>query len=130
MSEYKSVVTRLSALAQATRLRVFRLLIEAGATGIPATEIAERLDVRRNLMSTHLNILASAGLTTTRREGRRIYHAGGLAAVNQHGPLLRVSLEVKRHPQPGGVVAIVLEEGEEPPSTMRERFTPLMRAGS
>lgn len=83
MSEYKSVVTRLSALAQETRLRVFRLLIEAGATGIPATEIAERLDVRRNLMSTHLNILASAGLTTTRREGRRIYHAVDLAAARE-----------------------------------------------
>ena len=75
MGEYKSIVVRLSALAQETRLRVFKLLIEAGPEGVPATEIAERLNVRRNLMSTHLNILASAGLTTARRDGRRIFHA-------------------------------------------------------
>ncbi len=77
----KKIVTRLSALAQDTRLRVFRLLIEAGPEGIPATAIAEALDVRRNLMSTHLNILASAGLTTTRRDGRRIYHAVDMEAA-------------------------------------------------
>ncbi|HOP18975.1 MAG TPA: metalloregulator ArsR/SmtB family transcription factor [Amphiplicatus sp.] len=73
--EFKDVVSALSALAQETRLRVFRLLVEAGPEGLPATEIADRLGVRHNLMSTHLTILANAGLTTARREGRRVFHS-------------------------------------------------------
>lgn len=69
------VILGLSALAQDTRLQVFRLLMKEGADGLPATEIADRLGVRQNLMSTHLSILASAGLTTFRRDGRRMLHA-------------------------------------------------------
>ncbi|MFN0024026.1 MAG: ArsR/SmtB family transcription factor [Parvularculaceae bacterium] len=69
------VILALSALAQDTRLQVFRLLMTEGAEGLPATEIANRLGVRQNLMSTHLNILAAAGLTNFRRDGRRILHA-------------------------------------------------------
>ncbi|MEL6360888.1 MAG: metalloregulator ArsR/SmtB family transcription factor [Pseudomonadota bacterium] len=75
MMELSNAVLALGALAQETRLRVFRLLVEAGPTGLPATEIADRLEVRRNLMSTHLNTLARAGLTTTRKDGRRVFHA-------------------------------------------------------
>lgn len=73
--ELSDVVASLGALAQETRLKVFRLLIRQGPEGLPATEIAETLGVRQNLMSTHLNVLAQAGLTTVRRDGRRIYHA-------------------------------------------------------
>lgn len=73
--EISNAVTALSALAQETRLNVFRLLIEAGPEGLPATAIADALGVRQNLMSSHLNILADAGLTRTRRDGRFIYHA-------------------------------------------------------
>lgn len=73
--EISNAVSALSALAQETRLKVFRLLMAAGPAGLPATVIADALGVRQNLMSTHLNILAEAGLTTARRDGRFIYHA-------------------------------------------------------
>ena len=79
--ELSNAVATLSALAQETRLKVFRLLIEHGETGLPATEIAAALDVRQNLMSSHLAILAGAGVTTSRREGRRVFHAIDLEAV-------------------------------------------------
>lgn len=77
------VIAGLSALAQETRLRVFRLLIEAGPGGLPATEIADRLKVRQNLMSTHLSILSNAGLTQSRRDGRRVIHAIDLDATRR-----------------------------------------------
>ncbi|MEL6213995.1 MAG: metalloregulator ArsR/SmtB family transcription factor [Pseudomonadota bacterium] len=70
-----NAVTALSALAQETRLKVFRFLVEKGPEGAPSTEIAASLGVRQNLMSTHLSVLSQSGLTKTRRDGRRIYHA-------------------------------------------------------
>ncbi len=57
--------------------------MEAGPDGLPAMQIAERLDVRKNLMSTHLSILAQAGLTTVRRDGRQIFHAVDLTATRR-----------------------------------------------
>lgn len=48
---------------------------------MPATEIAERLGVRKNLMSTHLATLSQAGLTTSRRDGRQIFHAIDIEAT-------------------------------------------------
>ena len=76
--DISNAVGALSALAQETRLKVFRLLIEAGPDGIPATQIADAVGVRQNLMSTHLAILAQAGLTRARRDGRNIFHAADL----------------------------------------------------
>lgn len=70
-----AAVAALSALAQDTRLSVFRLLVQADEQGVPAGEIAERLDVRQNTLSTHLAILVTAGLVVRRREGRIIYYA-------------------------------------------------------
>ncbi len=64
-----------AALSQATRLDVFRLLISAGASGLPAGEIGERLGVRQNTMSAHLGVLARAGLAKTLRDGRSIRYS-------------------------------------------------------
>jgi DNA-binding transcriptional ArsR family regulator len=72
-------VTSLAALAHETRLLAFRLLIEAGPEGLPATEIANRLGVAKSLMSTHLNTLSRAGLTTVVRNGRHIIHTVDLS---------------------------------------------------
>ena len=69
-----SAVHALSALAQASRLAVFRLLVRAGPEGLPAGEIADEVGVRPNTLSTHLNILANAGLIQARREGRSIIY--------------------------------------------------------
>ncbi|WP_421787519.1 ArsR/SmtB family transcription factor [Hyphobacterium sp.] len=65
----------LGALAQESRLDVFRLLVKAGDNGLPAGEIAAHLNVRQNTMSTHLGILTRAGLIRRRREGRVIRYA-------------------------------------------------------
>lgn len=67
-------VDALSALAQATRLEVFRTLVQAGPSGLAAGRIAQRLAVRRNTLSSHLGILLGAGLVEKRREGRTIIY--------------------------------------------------------
>tara|TARA_Y100001933_G_scaffold254139_1_gene295341 strand:- start:864 stop:1229 length:366 start_codon:yes stop_codon:yes gene_type:complete len=75
LMDQAAAVAALSALAQDTRLSVFRLLVQAGEGGVSAGGIAERLDVRQNTLSTHLGILVAAGLVTKRRDGRTIYYA-------------------------------------------------------
>lgn len=66
----------LAALAQPTRLDVFRLLVTHAPVGLPAGEAALALDVPQNTLSTHLSILAHAGLVRADRQGRSmIYHA-------------------------------------------------------
>ncbi|MEZ5669060.1 MAG: metalloregulator ArsR/SmtB family transcription factor [Alphaproteobacteria bacterium] len=65
----------LAALAHETRLDVFRLLVRAGAEGLPAGEIGARLGVRQNTMSANLAILARAGLIRASRDGRSIRYA-------------------------------------------------------
>lgn len=62
----------LGALAQETRLDVFRTLVKAGPAGLPAGVIADRLGVRQNTMSTNLAVLTRAGLIRSEREGRSI----------------------------------------------------------
>ncbi len=60
----------LRALAQETRLEVFRLLLQAGSAGLAAGEIGRRLGVLQNTLSSHLAILSRAGLIGFEREGR------------------------------------------------------------
>ena len=62
----------LSALAQGTRIDIFRVLVKTGANGKCAGEIARALGARQNTVSTNLAILTRAGLVTSRREGRSI----------------------------------------------------------
>ncbi|WP_138936426.1 ArsR/SmtB family transcription factor [Roseovarius arcticus] len=61
-----------AALGQQTRLQVFRLLIQAGKTGMSAGEISAALEVRQNTMSANLSVLARSGLIRSTREGRSI----------------------------------------------------------
>lgn len=75
-------VSRLSALAQASRLSVFRLLVQRGPDGMAAGEIAERLGVASNTLSFHLKELSNAGLLKSRQEGRFIYYAPDFKAMN------------------------------------------------
>ena len=70
--EMKKALEALAALAQETRLDVFRLLMRAGPKGAAASEIAARLGVRPNTLSTHLGILARADLIGAERQGRSI----------------------------------------------------------
>jgi ArsR family transcriptional regulator len=68
-------VDALSALAHASRLAVFRLLVRAGAEGMAAGEIAREIGARPNTLSSHLAILGHAGLVRSRRDGRSIIYA-------------------------------------------------------
>jgi DNA-binding transcriptional ArsR family regulator len=68
-------VEALSALAHGHRLAVFRLLVRAGADGLPAGEIARELGVLPNTLSSHLTILGHAGLIQSRRDGRSVIYS-------------------------------------------------------
>ena len=73
--EIDSAVTALAALAQETRLSIFRLLVEAGPEGISAGRIGETLEVPAATLSFHLKELARARLVSTRQERQFIYYA-------------------------------------------------------
>jgi DNA-binding transcriptional ArsR family regulator len=79
--EMKSAVTTLSALAHEGRLSTFRLLVQAGAGGLPAGEIAKRLAILPNTLSTQLAILDHAGLVHSRRDGRSIIYTADYDAM-------------------------------------------------
>ena len=70
----KEAVAALSALAQESRLRAFRLLVKTGSGGLPAGRIAEELAVPAATLSFHLKELTSAGLLESRREGRSVIY--------------------------------------------------------
>lgn len=79
--EQIAAVGALGALAQETRLSVFRLLVQAGPDGLMAGEIAERLGVPASTMSHHLATLERAGLATARRASRAIFYAADYDAI-------------------------------------------------
>lgn len=73
--EIKQAVSSLAALAQETRLAIFRLLVEAGPEGMPAGRIAELLEVAPATLSFHLKELSHAGLAHARSEGRFMFYS-------------------------------------------------------
>jgi ArsR family transcriptional regulator, arsenate/arsenite/antimonite-responsive transcriptional repressor len=75
-------VRALSAIAQETRLAVFRLLVQQGPTGLAAGEIAARLGLAPATLSFHLKELSHAALVTTRQDGRFIYYAADFDSMN------------------------------------------------
>ena len=70
-----TAVESLSALAHEGRLKVFRLLVSAGPSGIAAGEIARRVGSPPNTLSANLALLAHAGLVQSRRDGRSIIYS-------------------------------------------------------
>ena len=76
-----AAVEAFAALAQDTRLRVFRLLLQHGPGELPAGEIARRIGTPANTMSTHLAILTRAGLIQARRESRQVFYGVELAGI-------------------------------------------------
>ena len=73
--ELKQAVAALGALAQETRLSIFRLLVEAGPEGVPAGQLAESLQVPAATLSFHLKELSHAGLAASRQDGRFLYYS-------------------------------------------------------
>ncbi|MDE2379127.1 metalloregulator ArsR/SmtB family transcription factor [Bradyrhizobium sp.] len=80
--EKTDAVAALAALAQDNRLDVFRLLVRAGPTGMPAGAIAETLGLAPNTLTFHFDRLRSAGLVSARRDGRSIIYAARYERMN------------------------------------------------
>jgi DNA-binding transcriptional ArsR family regulator len=82
MNEQEALAA-LSALAQPTRLSVFRLLVRTGRDGLAAGVIAETVGARPNTLSTHLQALLSAGLVTRERSGRSIIYSADYSEISR-----------------------------------------------
>lgn len=79
--ETSNVIEALAALAQETRLAVYRLLVEHAPEGLPAGQIAERLGIPPPSLSFHLKELSRAGLIASRQEGRFVWYRADLDAM-------------------------------------------------
>jgi ArsR family transcriptional regulator len=77
-------VTRLAALAQETRLAIFRLLVQQGPEGLPVNRIGEALDgLPGSTLSFHLKELQHAGLVCSRQEGRSVIYSAHYPAMSE-----------------------------------------------
>jgi ArsR family transcriptional regulator, arsenate/arsenite/antimonite-responsive transcriptional repressor len=77
-----ATVRALAALAQETRLAVFRLLVEQGPAGLTPGIVAKKLDLAPATLSFHLKELGNAGLVRARQESRYIHYSADFAAMN------------------------------------------------
>lgn len=82
MDEYQALCA-LSALSQATRLQTFRLLVTREPGGVPAGELARLIGIPQNTMSTHLSVLAHAGLVRGERHSRSIIYRADLVRFGE-----------------------------------------------
>ena len=81
--DQKRAIAALAALAQETRLELFRLLVACGPAGLPAGVIAEKVGVLPSSLSFHLQQLVHAGLITQRRLSRQIIYSAEYGAMNE-----------------------------------------------
>ncbi|MDR3614891.1 MAG: metalloregulator ArsR/SmtB family transcription factor [Candidatus Obscuribacterales bacterium] len=79
----KNAVSALSALAQESRLDIFRLLVRKGEAGMAAGELAGQFSMPAPTMSFHLKELSNAGLIASRREGRSIIYAANYGQMQE-----------------------------------------------
>jgi ArsR family transcriptional regulator len=80
--ENKKIIDQLGALAQESRLAIFRLLVEAGPTGLAAGDIGQRLRLPPATLSFHLSQLTHAGLIGYRRNGRFLVYSADFGEMN------------------------------------------------
>lgn len=71
-----------SSLSQETRLRVFKLIIEFGGTGLGPKQMLEELGIPNNTLSFHLSHLTRSKLISARREGRQLFYMANTEIVN------------------------------------------------
>lgn len=80
--EISQIIDALGALAQRSRLDIFRLLVKTGPDGLPAGAIAEKLELPAATLSFHLAHLARAGLVHARQDGRYIFYSANFDNMN------------------------------------------------
>jgi DNA-binding transcriptional ArsR family regulator len=80
--EKKAALAALAALAQESRLDIYRLLVQAGADGLPAGQIAGQLGLPSATLAFHLKELKNAGLATFTRNGRSLIYAAVYPTMN------------------------------------------------
>jgi ArsR family transcriptional regulator, arsenate/arsenite/antimonite-responsive transcriptional repressor len=80
--ESKAAVSALGALAQGSRLEVYRMLVQAGLEGMAASDIAERLGIPANTLSFHLKTLSHAELVQSRQDGRYVIYSTNYDQMN------------------------------------------------
>ena len=80
--ETSNALVALAALAQDTRLGIYRLLVEHAPEGLPAGQIAERLDISPATLSFHLKELSRADLLLARQDGRFVWYRAALDEMN------------------------------------------------
>ncbi len=80
--ETRTAIAALAALAQESRLAVFRLLVETGPAGLAASKIAAALGLPASSLSFHLKELSHAGLIAARQDGRFIIYAAQFETMN------------------------------------------------
>lgn len=81
--ESYDAISSLAALAQESRLAIFRLLVRRGPEGYTPTQLGERLAVTSTTLSFHLKELLRAGLLNVRRDGRCLYYRPNFAHMNE-----------------------------------------------
>lgn len=80
--ETKDIISALGALAQESRLTIFRLLVETGPAGLPVGAIAEKLGLANATLSFHLKELTTARLTIATPNGRSIVYSANFGTMN------------------------------------------------
>jgi len=80
--ETKNALTALAAIAQESRLAVFRLLVQAGPEGMAASKISEQLDIAPSSLSFHLKELSHSAMVTSRQEGRFVIYSANFDTMN------------------------------------------------
>lgn len=80
--DISTAVLNLAALAQESRLEIFRLLVQSGPDGLCVTDIGEHMGIAPATLSFHLKELYRAGLITSRKESRHIYYAPDFVVMN------------------------------------------------
>ncbi|MBC7452474.1 MAG: winged helix-turn-helix transcriptional regulator [Massilia sp.] len=78
----QAAIDALAALAQGSRLAVFRLLVQVGPSGMAASKIAEHLGVPPSSLSFHLKELSHASLVVARQDGRFVMYSANFATMN------------------------------------------------
>ncbi|HEV7815620.1 MAG TPA: metalloregulator ArsR/SmtB family transcription factor, partial [Janthinobacterium sp.] len=81
--ETQNVLSALAALAQESRLAVFRLLVQVGPQGMAASKIGEHLGIPPSSLSFHLKELTHAKLVASRHDGRFVFYAANIVTMNE-----------------------------------------------